>query len=140
MTRAVLKDEAWKKFLIEIKGEIKNPIPILRSAYNTIGFKDIIKHFQAEMGPNGKWQRSQRAIKEGGQTLQDTGNLKKNFLPTNSKRYNKDAILIFNNAPYSGVHDTGSAKRSLPQRKFMYFTNKAMDRIAEMFLDQITKG
>ena len=170
MTKARIDDRKWKRFLVSVEKEIKNPVPILKTAYATIGFRDIVTHFGQQKGPEGRWQKRSEATQKNYAEIQDgtrkpprgmrrgsfrptnkllqlTGNLRKNFLTTNVKRRNNKSVTIFNNAPYSGIHDRGGRFKAwgkknvtMPKRQFMYFSGKAMNAISRFFLDQITKG
>lgn len=104
-------------------------------------FQDIIKHFQEERGPSGKWvdwsamyeSHMIRLGKGGNKILQDSGRLRSSFQPTNWMTQ-KDGILWFNPAktasgfPYAKAHDEGGPK--LPERKFMWLSDNAMRRVS----------
>lgn len=137
--RAFLDDRQWRKFIKSSTSNLKKSHKALQVAYATKGFSDIIKHFKGEQGPKGRWQKSQRAIRESGKTLQDTGNLRRSFLPTNFKPAGRNAILIFNNASYSGIHDRGDASKNIPQREFMYFSDRAMTVMSKIFMSIVFK-
>lgn len=135
-----IEDTQWRKFFkLSTKNVKRNSFKFLKVAYNTIGFRDIINHFIKERAPRGRWVRSERAKREGGKTLQDTGNLRKSFSPNNTRKVGNKGLLIFNNANYSAIHDRGSRKNNIPQREFMYFTDRALSRMAKIFLDKTIK-
>jgi phage gpG-like protein len=67
-----------------------------------------------------------------GMILQATGRMRNNFKPTKVKS-TSGGILWFNDAktkggfPYAAAHDNGGDK--LPQRSFMWLSNKAIEKI-----------
>jgi len=131
------ESKEWDAMIKKINDSVKDPKPLLRAAFATRGFRDIIQHFEQEKGPDGQWKRSKRAEREGGKTLQDTGNLRNGFLPGNISNKGKDAIVFFNPVPYSGQHDEGTD--GMPQREFMYLTDDAQEDMLNIILDQIVK-
>lgn len=135
-TVAILEDSAWKTFFSRTEKKLKNPNAILATAYATVGYKDIISHFQDEAGPSGKWTPSKRVQRSGGKTLQDTGNLRQSITPTNY-RNETQAIRVFAAAPYGGIHDRGG--RNMPQRSFMWLSKKALSDMAKIVLHFITQ-
>lgn len=108
-------------------------------------FSDIISHFEKESGPEGPWKpwskmynEHMQAIGKGGnKILQDTGNLRQAFQPTNVKSSGR-GILWFNPAktqsgfPYAAAHDTGGPR--LPKRSFMWLSAEARQNISKQTL------
>lgn len=155
MAATIVKLDArpWLNFIDRLHILLKNPQPILRAAFATVGFRDIIKHFQEEKGSEGKWKKrsasTQAAYKRLGKKnrtfnpsnklLQLTGDLRKAFLPGNIENKGRDAILFFNPTPYAAVHDKGSKKQGIPQRDFMYLSEKAQDKMLDVILDRFLK-
>lgn len=107
-------------------------------------FRDIIKHFEQEAGPTGKWVQwsasYQKAIDKGwarkpGKILQDTGRMR-NAFQIGSFRKGKEGYEWFNNAkttsgfPYAAAHNEGGPK--LPQRKFMWLSQPALDQVMQV--------
>jgi len=127
----------WEDMIRTIDKNVTDPKPMLRAAFGTRGFKDVIDHFQNEEGRTGSWKPSQRAIREGGKTLQDTGNLRQNFNVSNIRDKGKDAIVFFNPTPYAAQHDLGTDK--LPQREFMFLTDDAQEDMLKIILDLVVK-
>ncbi len=127
----------WVDMIQTIDKNVTDPKPMLRAAFGTRGFKDVIEHFQNEEGRAGAWKPSQRAIREGGKTLQDTGNLRQNFNVSNIRDKGKDAIVFFNPTPYASQHDLGTDK--LPQREFMYLSDDAQEDMLKIILDLVVK-
>lgn len=142
--RAELNAGEWLGFLSAIQSKVKDPSALLKTAFMTAGFKDIIQHFNDEKGPMGKWKsrsaetQAQYALRNkrdsrynpSNKILQLTGNMRKSILPTNTKKISKNAIEIFNTAEYSHRHDSGTD--GMPQREFMWFSNDAKERMAQI--------
>lgn len=127
----------WDNFIKQVDANVKDPKPLLKLAFNTAGFRDVIKHFQGEQSPEGTWKKSKRAIEQGGQTLQDTGRLRGGFQPGNIKNQGKNAIVFFNPVPYGGIHDEGT--KTIPQREFMWLSDSAQEEMLNIMLDQLVK-
>lgn len=130
-------NKEWERFTKKLDINIRNPQPFLKAAFSTIGFRDIIQHFQQEKGQKKSWKKSERAKREGGRTLQDTGNLRGNFSPTNLENQGRDAIIFFNPTPYAAIHDEGSKKGNIPKRDFMYLSDKAEKRMLKSIMDRL---
>lgn len=142
--KATLNAGEWTSFLSSVQSKIKDPSALLKTAFMTAGFQDIIKHFQDEKGPDGKWRprsaetQAQYSLRNkrdsrynpSNKLLQLTGFMRKAILPTNTKKISKNAIEIFNNAEYSNRHDMGTD--GMPQREFMWFSDSAKDRMAQI--------
>jgi len=141
---AQLNAGEWTGFLSSIQNKIKNPSELLKSAFMTAGFKDLMQHFEDEKGPTGKWKsrspetQIQYAIKNkinsrynpSNKILQLTGKLRGSILPTNTKKVSYNAIEIFANSKYGHRHDSGTD--GMPQREFMWFSEKAKDLMANI--------
>jgi len=114
-------------------------------------FQDIIRHFNNQEGPDGAWtawsdvyeEHMQRIGKSGNRILQDTGRLRQGVKPGNYRAVS-GGVLFFNEAktktgfPYAGAHDVGGPK--LPQRKFMWLSNAAMESISQQVLRWVKDG
>src|SRR3990167_7444245 len=46
----------WELLTASITGKLRSVSKLLRAVYGTIGYRDIIKHFEDESGPNGPWK------------------------------------------------------------------------------------
>ena len=112
---------------------------------SAIVFRDVIEHFRRQEGPEDKWKDwSPRYSafmasigRSGNKLLQFSGRLRNSFQPTNVRKVS-EGILWFNNAktakgfPYAAAHDQGGPK--LPQRQFMWLSEKATNDIEEQIL------
>jgi hypothetical protein len=145
---SVLIDAApVQRWLISSLSKLKNPAPILRAAVMVIGHKDVMDHFRKKQGPNGSWvprkQQQLVTIRRGprkGETinkplLEDTGNLRGNFMSSNTYNVDNMSVKYFNPVPYSGYQDRGT--KYIPSRKFMWYSNDAMDKMAIYVLEQL---
>ncbi len=133
----------WQSMIRTIEKKVKDPRPMLKAAFNTRGFKDIISHFTNETGPDGGWvPHAPATAKRRGpnaKLLQDTGNLRRNFTPSNIKNKDRNSILFFNPTPYGGIHDRGSKERNVPQREFMWLSDEAQEDMLKIILDLVVK-
>ena len=126
----------WRNLFDKMKKNASNFNSILKTATATIGFRDVIKHFQGERGPRGKWA----ALKSRqGKILQDTGNLRNNFSPSNIENNGKNEVIFFNPTPYADTHDSGDSSRNIPQREFMYLTKLAEKKMATFVSEALLK-
>lgn len=112
---------------------------------SAIVYGDVMDHFEKEKGPEGKWKawsdiyRKHMATIGRGENkmLQFNGRLRQNFKPTDVTTSNK-GITWFNDAvtkggyPFAWGHNAGD--RKLPQREFMWLSDKALEEISEQTL------
>lgn len=133
--------KSMRSRLAKVKGSEQKFVGLL----SAIVFRDVIEHFQNEEGSSGpwaKWSPSYRAHlkeigREGNQILQFSGRLRGNFKPE-KYRATASGPLWFNDArtksgfPYAYAHDTGGPQ--LPQRDFMWLSDKAAEEISKQTL------
>jgi hypothetical protein len=154
---AVFKDENLSRYLSDLVGRARKIDAKDRSVANIIGvivFRDVIRHFEREEGPDGRWQpwsflyRRQMARRGKGanKILQDTGRLRQNFHP-NQYRITKDAITWYNPTksktgfPIAFAHDNDTMPRfQLPRRSFMYLSDDALGSIETAILKFLKDG
>lgn len=136
-------DKKMQKFLRKIVRKGKKVNDYTRSYVGLIQsfiFADIINHFEEEEGgPNKDWpfwsdSYMDHMINVGKFTnkiLQDTGNLRQNFKPTNWRATQK-GLVFFNDAktkdgfPYAAAHNNPpNIRPKLPRRRFMWLSSKA---------------
>lgn len=146
-----LQDEKAQKFLAKAMKKVadaKDGGRAFGMALSAVVFQDIIDHFENEEGPDGPWEpwskiyadAMSRRGKGGNKILQDTGRLRQTFLPTSYRKVG-EGILWFNNArtgsgfPYAAAHDEGGDQ--LPARTFMWTSEDASERIAEVTLNYV---
>lgn len=131
--KARIQAKEWTDFLKKIKTNIGKSSNMLKVAFGTFGFKDIMLHFKQERGPFGKWASIQRK----GKILQDKGFLRSSITPRNARRLNKESIILFAGAKYSGKHDRGEG--NVAKREFMWFSGTAEERMARLILSLVVK-
>lgn len=104
------------------------------------GFKDIVRHFEEERGPKGKWaewsesyQKHLSRIGRGGNfILRFSGRLWGSIQPGEGKfRTNSSGVLLFTNIEYAAAHQYGYPKRNLPARPFMWMSAKGMEDLVK---------
>lgn len=143
-----LDTEEWEDFFKTVSDGAKNPKPYLRTAFATRGFSDVISHFDAAKGPSGAWaplkketiaRRTKGRGSGSARPLQDTGNLRRNFLPTNVDDHGQSSIVFFNPTPYAAPHDEGAPSRKLPQREFMWLSDSAQEDMLNIVMDLVVK-
>lgn len=145
---AIFEGKEVDEFLKKLKAKAKPNATLMKELGGVISatvFQDIMDHFNQEEGPDGAWtewsksyiEYMQRIGKGGNKILQDSGRLRGGFLPGNYKP-ETGGILFFNRAqtktgfPYAAAHDAGGPK--LPQRKFMWISDGALENVAERTL------
>lgn len=134
----IIMDFDSKEFDREVKKllkKIKKPRPVLKAVSLTMK-KDILDHFDNETGPKKPWKKSQRAIREHGQTLQDEGDLRRSIVNKTTK---KDAIAGTNDKRARRLND-GDASRNLDERLFIWLSNKAGKDIIKLFKNYLRSG
>lgn len=146
-----LQDEKAQKFLqkaMKKVQEAKDGGRAFAMALSAVVFQDVIDHFEKEEGPDGPWTpwshhyRKMQEIrgKGGNKILQDTGRMKQSFMPTNYRKVG-EGIMWFNPArtkggfPYAFAHNEGGD--TLPARTFMWTSDEASERIAEVTLEYV---
>jgi phage gpG-like protein len=145
----------WEQYIRLIAARAKDFNKILLPALNIFGFKDIQDHFREESGPGGPWpersdftqmmylrrNKTNAVYDPGNKLLQLTGRLRQSIMRGKSggaKAIGKNTAAIQSNVEYSGKHDQGEGK--IPQRQFMWLSDKAVDNINKMILDFLTEG
>ena len=145
-------DRKAKKFFADIGNKAKDIDNATKAYANGVGsfvFKNFIQHFEQEKGPKGKWaawsplyaKSMARRGRSGNKILQDTGQLRQAFKPTDWRRDTR-GIMFFNNAktrsgfPYAKHHDE-TAKVTRP---FMWVDKKTLNNISKFTLAFMLRG
>lgn len=156
----------WLKLLESMIAKGRQFDKLLIAAFMTYGFKDIISHFRDEEGPQGKWaprspwtQKMYAQIAEGereppdgmrrgsfspsNKLLQLTGQMRQSIsggTSQNIQSHGRDAILVKSHVEYSGKHDEGDPANRIPQRQFMWLSDRATsdmgDAILRLLMDE----
>lgn len=153
---AELKDEEVKQWLKQLSAKIKKisdaNLPKLAAKFGTVIFADIMRHFSEQNGPNGSWEawsslyrkRQEKLGKsQGSNMLKITGRLRNSMSPNKYKK-TSDALMWYNPAKtasgfaYAYAHDNDEEPRKqLPQRKFMWISRDAFDKLAMITLEEL---
>lgn len=145
--RAQIDLREWNQSLLGLLASMRRGAEMLRAAYMTTGFRDILRHFDEEEGPDGPWlersdftQQLYAAINRGefgpyyngipasayhptNRLLQLTGNLRKSLLHGGDiKTLDSHSIMVSSNVGYSGKHDLGDFIERIPPRPFMWLS------------------
>lgn len=125
-------DELNKR-LKKMRDNANNPNPV--TAYiATQMYRDVMDHFDKEMGPQSKWKQlspitieNRRKGKGRGsdKILQDTGLLRASIKPNNTK----DSASVGTNLNYAEKHQYGY--KNIPQRKFLWLSKAVLDLITK---------
>lgn len=121
-------------------------------ALAALAFRNVIKHFQDESGPEGRWkawsriyaERMQRVGKGGNKILQDTGQMRQMLRTADDRSRISQGILVYNPAltkngfPYAWAHDTGQGR--LPQREFMWMDSTTLNKMSKIMAEYTTEG
>jgi len=130
-----------RTYFKKMQEKTRNPKTYL-DKIGAIGFKNVIKHFREEMGPDGRWEpiiqdtgRTKRArkSKKNPKILQDTGLLRAS---TRWKVDGNDAI-VYNRTKYADYHEQQHKKYSLPKRSFMWMDRAAIIHAAKTIMKSI---
>lgn len=106
-------DSALRKFRTA-SARLKDPTPLMRDLSIKLQ-QNVITRFVLERDPQDRpWIPSQRAIRDGGQTLTDTGRLRASIRFAHGKNY---AEVFTNSLVYAAKHNYGQGR--LPQRQFI---------------------
>ncbi len=137
----------WQDILKDLRGKW-NDLEARKTfggIISTAVYQDIMEHFQKEEGPDAAWKQwsdgylmaLRRIGRAGNMKLQFSGKLRQSFMPQNY-RSTAIGIVFYNNAktktgfPYAAAHDEGGPK--LPQREFMWLSDKGMNNIVDRTL------
>lgn len=75
------------------------------------------KRFAAKKDPKGKpWQPSRRALEEGGETLTDSGRLRRSI----DYAATSDKVMVGSNLAYARIHQKGGEIRPKKARKLVF--------------------
>ena len=102
------------------------------------GWKDVIDHFSEEKSDFGSWPSLKRPRPSGGnKILQDTGRLR---MSNRWRTVGSEEAHVFNQVEYAAVHNYGSQKKNIPQRKFLWLSDSARVSVQRTILRWIAEG
>lgn len=109
----------------------------LEPALDEIGnfaVSQILAGFDGERDPyNVPWQASDRAITEGGKTLQDQGHLRDSY----THLVEGDSVFVGSNIVYARAHQFGREEINLPPRKMLPLTDDGEVDLPPHWIDEI---
>ncbi len=97
----------FDRALVNASRKLSDTRPLMASVGEAL-VSGTIRRFAAEKAPDGSaWEKSKRAAEENGQTLTDTGRLRKSidFAAT------PDKVMVGSNLPYARIHQLGGTIR-----------------------------
>ena len=148
-TQAEFKFESkqWESFLNKLQTKLKDVKnnKTFGALIAIAAYKDIIKHFDDQAGPEGKWQPRSPFYKKYAESkghnkiLQFSGKLRQSLVPASSPRFrqNSSGIIIFTNVEYAAKHDQGLD--GMPQRRFMWISKNGMDNLVKQTLKWLSE-
>jgi len=100
MIKITIDDRKVQTLLKDLQGRLKDMSPVMKKVAG-IMHDAVEENFEKEGRP--KWKPSIRALKQGGKTLQDTGQLASSI----SSRYDRNSAQVGTNKAYAAVHQFG---------------------------------
>lgn len=129
MIKIDIDDREVQKALSSLAARVKDRRPLMRKIAGIM--KDAVEeNFEQEGRP--RWKPSKRAMKQGGKTLQDTGQMAASV----SEEYDNDSARVGTNKKYAAIqHFGGKAGRgkkvTIPARPFLKLTDGDLEDIKE---------
>jgi phage gpG-like protein len=112
-----------KKYLKDMDKFLQKPTKFYARA-GLIGKQDVLRHFQNEEGPSGRWKEIEYRT---GKILQDTGRLRQSI----NFRYDVKNAEVGTNVSYG--------KYQNPTRTFLWFSKNAVNKMLDTFIDLMGK-
>lgn len=137
-----IDDRELTNALNRINKVLDNPSAIF-SDIQSVMLEDVFDHFDKETGPKQRWKRSQRAIKQGGQTLQDKGILRESII--GRKNALRKTATVETAIVYAGVHNAGgktgrNKSIDMPKREFMWLSPRAIKDIITVIEEGLVRA
>ena len=106
--------------------EVKSS-PASMTKIGLLGVRDVVDHFNKSQGPQRGWLPLKH---RDGKPLMDTGLLR------NSTRFKvvQNGVWLFNNTKYGKYHQYGASKIFLPQRKWMWISEVARNKMTKVYM------
>ncbi len=129
MIKIDIDDREVKKELTRLVSRVQDRRPLMRKIAGIM--KDAVEeNFEQEGRP--KWKPSKRALKQGGKTLQDTGQMAASI----SEDYANDSAAVGTNKKQAAIHQFGGKagrgrKVTIPARPFLKLTDGDLEDIKE---------
>lgn len=135
MIKIDIDDREVKKELTRLAGRVQDRRPLMRKIAGIM--KDAVEeNFEQEGRP--KWKPSKRAMKQGGKTLQDTGQMAASV----SEDYDNDSAAVGTNKKQAAIHQFGGKagkgkKATIPARPFLKLTDSDLEEIKEAIKEHL---
>lgn len=157
-----IKDKEVKKALDNLSSRLKDMKPIMQGI-GAVVLEDVQEHFRENKGSDKKWdplskttidaRRKGKGKKYSGpQMLRDTGFLRNSLINSKFESVPKSGIRIVDRekvilgttVEYAAIHNFGgytgkNNKVKIPQREFMWLSQKANTKIIKMIGDVLEK-
>lgn len=119
----------------EMRRRAENLLPVWPKAAAVIA-EGVDQNFTDQGSPSGPWPPSLRALRDGGLTLVDTENLRRNA--TNQRTEEPTTLRVGTDVPYGDEVTRG--KGVIPPRPFLEIGEATARTIAEAVFQYITRG
>lgn len=138
MIKITIDDKEVQKALQSLARKVKDMTPLMRKIAG-IMHDAVEENFAQEGRP--KWKPSKRAMKQGGKTLQDTGQLAASI----SQKATSNSALVGTNKKYAAIHQFGGKagrgrKVTIPARPFLKLNDSDMKDIKEAIKEYLKPG
>lgn len=114
--RLDIQDAPAKAILVDLRQRTANTTPAMR-IIGEIGRSSIVRNFEAGGRPT-PWEKSKRAIKEGGITLTKTRRLAKSIV----SKAAQTSVDIGTNVIYARIHNQGGVINSPARERVLHFS------------------
>jgi len=135
MIKIDIDDREVKKELTRLAGRIQNRQPLMRKIAGVM-HDAVEENFEQEGRP--RWKPSKRAQRQGGKTLQDTGQMAASV----AEKYDNDSALVGTNKKQAAIHQFGGKagrgkKATIPARPVLKLTDSDLQEIKEAIKDYL---
>ena len=127
MIKITVDDKQVQTLLTDLSRKVADMSPLMRQIAG-IMHSAVEENFKQEGRP--RWKPSKRVLKQGGQTLQDTGSLAASI----SSAYTENSAVVGTNKEYAAIHQFGGKagrgrKVTIPARPFLKLTDEDLEEI-----------
>lgn len=105
-----IDDSQINKALADLSARMRNLTPVMREIGEIVR-TSVERNFAASGRPE-KWPESQRVKRKGGQTLSDTGRLRRSFARPGAVKAQKDRVSVGTNVVYAAIHQMGGKTKA----------------------------
>lgn len=115
MIKITIDDKEVQSLLNSLSRKVTDMSPLMRQIANIMHNDAVEKNFEQEGRP--KWKPSKRAQKQGGKTLQDTGQLAASI----SQQYTSNSAVVGTNKKYAAIHQFGGTIQIPARDRILHF-------------------